>query len=210
MHRPTDHQRVVQIEHHAKKQLALPCGDLRYIRDPAYVPALGAEITIQQAFHASWTAVGNSSGVTPLPTWPALNSLGGHQASNAVQADGFVPSSGRSSCIRGAQITPTAVLEARILLGTWAWLAMLPGVIAAGRNLQTPAHHPYRALSGRPRPGRIGWASRRFLSAVQVEGTACLYSVCAVLVACQRAAYGKDNPAAEPAQLAVRVGARLA
>lgn len=34
MHRPTDHQLVVQIEHHAKKQLALPCGDLRYIRDP--------------------------------------------------------------------------------------------------------------------------------------------------------------------------------
>ena len=41
---------------------------------------------------------------------------------------------------------PNAPHQARILLSTWAWITILPGVIATGRNPQATAHQSYRVL----------------------------------------------------------------
>src|SRR5690606_7021463 len=50
---------------------------------------------------------------------------------------------------------PNALHQARILLSSRTWFTILPGVIAAGRNLQATAHQSYRVLvaAAPPRKG---------------------------------------------------------
>ncbi len=46
MHRPTDHQLAVQVEHHAQKQLAFQGGNLRDVRDPFALRLKGGEVSL--------------------------------------------------------------------------------------------------------------------------------------------------------------------
>src|SRR5690606_2028017 len=82
-----------------------------------------------------------------------LNSLSRHQASNSVQADDFalveqiLVHSWRSNHAPAVLVNlPNALHQARILLSSRTWFTILPGVIAAGRNLQATAHQSYRVL----------------------------------------------------------------
>src|SRR5690606_26781430 len=71
------------------EEFAFQRGYLRDVRDPLALRFRRAEVALQQVFHACWTTAGGSSKATSFPAWPALNPLSRHQASNAIQADGF-------------------------------------------------------------------------------------------------------------------------
>ena len=48
MHRPTDHQLAIQVEHHAQEELAFQGGYLRDVRDPLALWFLRGEIALQR------------------------------------------------------------------------------------------------------------------------------------------------------------------
>ena len=81
----------------------------------------------------------------PLATIPKScifrrSSMSCHQASKAVQADGFA---------FAEQILvnlPNTPCSARILLSMWTWITILPSVITIDRDPEATTHHSFQVL----------------------------------------------------------------